>query len=129
MLTRPTGFFSHILVESLEDHGVFQIGGRAFPMTIDAAHDAFEEVKKGLASKYGPSVAEGIDTPQLHYWKEVLNAAQWAKFSDGNSEIDISRSVGDSQGRCSIEVNYVTPDLVKQAAQEDPAHKRLMNGL
>jgi hypothetical protein len=125
------GFFAHISVETLEDHRIFQIVGKALPLNISAAHDAYEDVKKGLVSKYGPAFAQGIEPPRLYFWHEATKTAEWAKFTDGKSEIDLCRGAGEIEGQCSVEIDYVDLDLAKQAALEKAARssQHLMKGL
>jgi hypothetical protein len=51
----------------LDDHRIFKIGGWIYPVNIDAAHDNFEELKRGLASKYGPAYAVGNTPPTTRF--------------------------------------------------------------
>jgi hypothetical protein len=120
--------FTTIFAVALDDQRIFRVGGMMFK-NLNDAHDTFTELKKGLARKYGPASAEGSKPPPAHFWDEVLETAEWAKFSDGTSEIEIRRGVNDFNLGCRIEIDYVSLNLARQADKEKAKRDHLMHGL
>ncbi len=116
--------FSDTSVQTASNGTVSQIRGVSALMDSDSAGTAFEETKTKLATKYGPAAMVGTEPPPVRFWNDTLQAVKWARFCDGEAQIDLCLGSDGPSTLLKVEIDYVKLDSTNRPSSTAEASHR-----